>query len=109
MTIRHGVLRRTPRPLRPDPHRRPPQLRELNLRAVGWKIENIHLETGYAVCRYPDARLIPMLSHLHKGHLRVVDAHDAYWPLEAEESDGPAVLDELIAAMSAAEPPVPEG
>ncbi len=50
-----------------------------------------------------------MLSHLHKGHLRVVDAHDAYWPPEAEESDGPAVLDELIAAMSAAEPPVLEG
>ena len=92
----------------PTAARRMLQLRELNLRALGWKIENIHLETGYAVCRYRDAKLIRMLSHLHKGHLRVVDAHDAYWPLEAEESDGPAVLDELIAAMSAAEPPVPE-
>jgi len=92
----------------PTAARRMLQLRELNLRALGWKIENIHLETGYAVCRYRDAKLIRMLSHLHKGHLRVVDAHDAYWPLEAEETDGPAVLDELIAALSAAEPPVSE-
>ncbi|HQZ64141.1 MAG TPA: transcription-repair coupling factor, partial [Planctomycetaceae bacterium] len=90
----------------PTAARRMLQLRELNLRALGWKIENIHLETGYAVLRYRDAKLIRMLSHLHKNHLRVVDAHDAYWPLEAEETDGPAVLDELIAALSAAEPPV---
>ena len=92
----------------PTAARRMLQLRELNLRALGWKIENIHLETGYAVCRYRDAKLIRMLSHLHKGHLRVVDAHDAYWPLEAEETDGPAVLDELIIALSTAEPPVAE-
>ena len=92
----------------PTAARRMLQLRELNLRALGWKIENIHLETGYAVCRYRDAKLIRMLSHLHKGHLRVVDAHDAYWPLDAEETDGAAVLDELIAALSVAEPPVSE-
>ena len=90
----------------PTAARRMLQLRELNLRALGWKIENIHLETGYAVCRYRDAKMIRMLSHLHKGLLRVVDAHDAYWSLEADESDGAAVLDELIAALSAAEPPV---
>ena len=92
----------------PTAARRMLQLRELNLRALGWKIENIRLETGYAVFRYRDAKLIRMLSHLHKGHLRIVDSHDAYWSLEAEETDGPAVLDELIAALSAAEPPVPE-
>ncbi|MDA1230659.1 MAG: transcription-repair coupling factor [Planctomycetota bacterium] len=92
----------------PTAARRMLQLRELNLRALGWKIENIHLETGYAVLRYREVKLIRMLSHLHKGHLRVVDAHDAYWPLEAEETDGAAVLDELIAVLSAAEPPVPE-
>ena len=92
----------------PTAARRMLQLRELNLRALGWKIENIRLETGYAVFRYRDAKLIRMLSHLHKGHLRIVDSHDAYWPLDAEETDGPAVLDELIAALSAAEPPVPE-
>jgi len=92
----------------PTAARRMLQLRELNLRALGWKIENIHLQNGYAVLRYRDAKLIQILSHLHKGHLRVVDTHDGYWPLEAEETDGPAVLDELIAAVSAAEPPVTE-
>ena len=84
------------------------RLRELNLRALGWKIENIHLEDGYAVLRYLDVKLIKMLSYLHQGHLRIVDQHDAYWPLEAHEEDGTAVMDELIKALSEAEPPVPE-
>ncbi len=83
-------------------------LRQLNLRALAWRIENIHLETGYAVLRYKDAKRIRMLSHLHKGHLRVVDAHDAYWPLDAEETDGPAVLDELLEAFGIAQPPSAE-
>ena len=91
----------------PTAARRMLQMRELNLRALGWMIENIHLETGYAVLRYRDAKRIRMLSFLHKGHLRIVDGHDAYWPLDAEESDGAAVLDELLSALSAAAPPVP--
>ena len=91
----------------PTAARRMLQMRELNLRALGWMIENIHLETGYAVLRYRDAKRIRMLSFLHKGHLRIVDAHDAYWPLDAEETDGAAVLDELLSALSAAAPPVP--
>lgn len=92
----------------PTPAKRMLHLRELNLRAIAWKIENIHLEDGYAVLRYRDVKLIKMLSFLHKGHLRVVDAHDAYWPLEAREEDGSAIVAELIAALSEAEPPMPE-
>ncbi len=92
----------------PTAARRMLQMRELNLRALGWLIENIHLETGYAVLRYRDAKRIRMLAFLHRGHLKIVDAHDAYWPLNADESDGAAVLDELLAALSAAQPPVPD-
>ena len=92
----------------PTPAKRMLLLRELNLRAIAWKIENIHLENGYAVLRYKDAKLIKMLSFLHKGHLRVVDAHDAYWPLDAREEDGSAVAAELIAALSEADPPIPK-
>lgn len=92
----------------PTPARRMMQLRELNLRALSWKIENIHLEDGYAVLRYRDAKLIRMLSYIHKGELRIVDQHDAYWPLEADELDGTAVMNELIRVLSEAEPPVPE-
>ncbi len=92
----------------PTAARRMLQLRELNLRALAWRVENIHLETGYAVLRYRDAKRIRMLSHLHKGHLRVVDQHDAYWPLDADETDGPAIMDELLAAFSVAQPPVDE-
>jgi transcription-repair coupling factor (superfamily II helicase) len=92
----------------PTPAKRMFRLRELNLRALSWKIENIHLEDGYAVFRYRDAKLIGMLSHIHQGHLRIVDKHDAYWPLDAREEDGTAVMDELIEALSEAEPPVPD-
>lgn len=92
----------------PTPARRMLRLRELNLRALSWKIENIHLEDGFAVLRYRDGKLIRMLSFLHKGHLRIVDQHDAYWPLDAKEDDGAAVMDELIAAFSEAEPPMPD-
>jgi hypothetical protein len=49
-----------------------------------------------------------MLSFFHKGHLRIVDHHDAYWPLECREEDGSAVLEELLTAVSAAEPPIEE-
>ncbi len=90
----------------PAPVRRMLKLRELNLRALSWKLENIHLEDGYAVLRYRDAKLIKMLSYFHGGHLRIVDHHDAYWPLESEEEDGVAVLNELLAALSEAEPPI---
>ncbi len=92
----------------PTPAQRMIRLRELNLRALSWKIENIHLEDGYAVLRYRDVKLIKILSYVHQGHLRVVDQHDAYWPLESNEEDGTAVMDELITALSEAEPPVPE-
>ena len=90
----------------PAPARRMLRLRELNLRALSWKIENIHLEDGYAVLRYRDAKLIRMLSFFHQSHLRIVDHHDAYWPLECREDDGAAVLTELLAALSEAEPPI---
>lgn len=90
----------------PAPARRMLRLRELNLRALSWKIENIHLEDGYAVLRYRDSRLIKMLSFFHDGHLRIVDHHDAYWPLECHEEDGSAVLEELLKVLSEAEPPI---
>lgn len=92
----------------PTPAKRMLRLRELNLRALSWKIENIHLEDGYAVLRYQDAQMIRILSYFHKGHLRIVDRHDAYWPLEASEEDGAGILEELIEMLSQAEPPIPE-
>ena len=92
----------------PTPAKRMLRLRELNLRALSWKIENIHLEDGYAVLRYQDAQMIRILSYFHKGHLRIVDRHDAYWPLESSEEDGAGILEELIEMLSQAEPPIPE-
>jgi hypothetical protein len=45
-----------------------------------------------------------MLSLLHRDHLRIVDHHEAWWPLEADETDGPAVLDELLQVFGVADP-----
>lgn len=92
----------------PTPLRRMLDLRELHLRALAWQIENIHLKDGYAILRYRDGKLIRILSALHKGHLKIVDTRDGYWPLEQREDDGPAVLDELLKALAAADPPPPE-
>ncbi|MEY2725499.1 MAG: transcription-repair coupling factor [Planctomycetota bacterium] len=88
----------------PTPARRMLQLRELNLRSLAWDVENIRLETGYAVLRYRNTKLIRILAHLHKGHLKVVDQHDAYWPLDANETDGAALLEELLEVVSIADP-----
>jgi len=105
LTELEGELRDRFGPI-PTPTRRMLNLRELNLRALSWKIENIHLQDGYAILRYGDNKLIRMLAHLHAGQLKIVDRHDAYWPLTAGEQDGAAVLDELLNALSIAEPPI---
>ena len=91
----------------PTPTRRMINLRELNLRALAWGLENVHIQEGYAIFRYRSSKLINMLAHLHRGHLKVVDKRDAYWPLDANEQDGPAVMDELLAAFKIADPPMP--
>jgi transcription-repair coupling factor (superfamily II helicase) len=88
----------------PTPARRMLQLRELNLRSLAWNVENIRLEKGYAVLKYRNAKLIRILAHLHKGHLKVVDQYEAYWPLDANETDGAALLEELLALVSIADP-----
>ena len=92
----------------PTAARRMLQMRELNLRALAWYVENIRLENGYAVSRYRNGKLIRMLSHLHGGHLRVVDQHDAYWPLESSDDDGAAILEELLTMFGIADPARPD-
>jgi len=88
----------------PTPARRMLQLRELNLRALSWFVENVHVQNGFAMLRYKNGRLMRMLSLLHKDHLRIVDHHEAWWPLESDETDGPAVLDELLQMFGVADP-----
>jgi hypothetical protein len=56
------------------------------------------------VLRYKNGKLMRMLSLLHRDHLRIVDHHEAWWPLEADETDGPAVLDELLQVFGVADP-----
>ena len=88
----------------PTPARRMLLLRELNLRALSWFVENVHVQNGFAVLRYKNGRLLRMLSLLHKDHLRIVDHQEAWWPLECDETDGPAVLDELLQMFGVADP-----
>jgi transcription-repair coupling factor (superfamily II helicase) len=64
-------------------------------------VDRIHVEAGYAVLTYRDAKRIETLARRHKGRVRVVDAKKAYIPLGDDPITTPqivAVLKELLSA-----------
>lgn len=71
------------------------QVRQLQVLARHWTIEDIHLEEGYAVFRFQDETRIRELSMICGGDLRIVDHQDAYLVLTSETLAGTQLLDEL--------------
>jgi transcription-repair coupling factor (superfamily II helicase) len=74
---------------------------EIRILAGNWKVDRIHVEAGYAVLTYRDAKRIETLARRHKGRVRVVDAKKAYIPLGDDPITTPqivAVLKELLSA-----------
>jgi transcription-repair coupling factor (superfamily II helicase) len=57
-------------------------LAELRIAAHHWRIESIHLEDQYVVLRYTSRKRIEQLAATSGGRLRLVDARNAYLPLE---------------------------
>ena len=53
------------------------QIRELQILAVGWQIDDIHLEPGYVVFGYRNPKKIAKLSRLSTTPLRIVDDREA--------------------------------
>lgn len=58
------------------------ELKELQLLAHGWQIDDIHLEEKFAVFGYRNGRRIRELGFLVGDRLRVVDQRHAYYLLE---------------------------
>ncbi len=72
------------------------EVRQLQVLARHWQIDDIHLELPkYAVFRYRNPRKIGQLAKRWEGRLRVVDSLSAYLVLPERELGG----DELIATL----------
>ena len=61
----------------PEPVEKMIQIRELQILAVGWQIDDIHLEPGYVVFGYRNPKKIAKLSRLSTTPLRIVDDREA--------------------------------
>jgi transcription-repair coupling factor (superfamily II helicase) len=72
------------------------EVRQLQVFAHYWQIDDIHLEAPkYAVFRYRNPRKIGQLAKRWEGKLRVVDALSAYLVLPERELS----TDELVATL----------
>jgi len=61
----------------PEPVEKMIQIRELQILAVRWQIDDIHLEPGYVVFGYRNPKKIAKLSRLSSTPLRIVDDREA--------------------------------
>lgn len=68
------------------------ELKELQLLAHGWQIDDIHLEEKFAVFRYRHARRIRELGFLLGDRLRIVDQRHAYYLLDNPSAPAEATL-----------------
>jgi transcription-repair coupling factor (superfamily II helicase) len=63
-------------------------VKELQLAARKWQVDNIHLEDGYAVLEFRKSGYLKQLKRISNADLRDVDDRTAYLPLPREfESD----------------------
>jgi transcription-repair coupling factor (superfamily II helicase) len=75
------------------------ELRELQLCAWHWKIDDIHLEDKFAVFGYRDPRRIAELAKRRGSRLRIVDKRSAYWVLGDREAADSKLLAELKSVL----------
>jgi transcription-repair coupling factor (superfamily II helicase) len=76
-------------------------MRELQIAAWRWKVDNIHLEGRFAVLRYRDVERMGALRKLRGSRLRIVDRHNAYLLLDDADGKGEALLGELKSLLQA--------
>ncbi|VAX42168.1 Transcription-repair coupling factor [hydrothermal vent metagenome] len=65
-------------------------LKKLQLLALHWQIDDVHLEKGYAMFGYRNPLLIQQLSNARGSQFRVIDDKTACWvlTLQTETTDG---------------------
>ncbi|WP_437186668.1 transcription-repair coupling factor [Planctomicrobium sp. SH668] len=84
----------------PDEAQRFISLKELELMAYAWGIDNIRLEEDrFAVLSYQDAKLIQQLIKRYGSELRVVDATSAYLLLPKKGQKGPVLVEFLKSVL----------
>ena len=76
----------------PEPVQKMVQIRELQILAVRWQIDDIHLEPGYVVLGYRNPKKIARLSRLSLTPLRIVDDREACLVLPAQEPEPEELL-----------------
>ncbi len=77
------------------------RVKDLQLRAIAWNIDNIRLEEGYAVFRYRNVKKIHQLKTLIGTDLRIVDQESAYLVLPQKDPIGDRLLNHLRTMLAA--------
>lgn len=75
------------------------ELRELQIFAREWRIDDIHLEEKFAVFGYRDPQKIRHLAAARGSAFRVVDGKSAYYLLSGENRSGRGLLGELKSVL----------
>ncbi len=75
------------------------RLKQLQLYAHNWKIDDIHLEDRFAVFGYRDAKRMAQLRHLVGSDLRIVDDRRAYLLLKVDADDENALFSRLNSVL----------
>jgi transcription-repair coupling factor (superfamily II helicase) len=71
----------------PDPVANMIVIKDLQLLAQSWQIDDIHLEEKYIVLRYRNREKVEALASRSRGRLRIVDARSAYLIYQTEEAE----------------------
>jgi transcription-repair coupling factor (superfamily II helicase) len=71
------------------------QLREIQILATRWKVNDLHIEEHFCVLGYKDAKYINLLAKSSEADLRIVDANSAYLPLDEDPEDWPSLCRQL--------------
>ncbi len=75
------------------------KLKQLQLYARNWKVDDIHLEGKYIVMLYRDEKLIRQLVHLTGKDLRIADDRAAYLVFREDANDENALFSRLNSVL----------
>lgn len=74
-------------------------LKELQLLALHWQIDDVHLEEGYAMFGYRNPLLIKQLSDARGSLFRVIDEKTACWVLSIQAESSVGLISEMKSVL----------
>ncbi len=105
----------------PEEANRLMQLREVQILATQWTVNDLHIEEHFCVLKYKDSKYINLLAKSSDADLRIVDSQSAYLPLDEDPEDWPSLYGQLHSLLGASpggpakpasrpeDEPIPEG